>query len=143
MSATVADRMTVERHNPNLELVAQGLANIATPFVGGLPTGAIARTATGIRPGGRTPVTGVMHALTLLGILLVAAPLARDVPLAVLAGILLVVANNVGEWGEIPSLLNLSKGDISVWLVTFGLTVFADLTVAVEAGMILAALLMV
>jgi SulP family sulfate permease len=144
MSATVADRMTGDRHNPNVELVAQGMANIATPLVGGLPaTGALARTATNVRAGGRTPVAGIVHALTLLTILLVAAPLARDVPLAVLAGILLVVAYNMGEWAEIPELLKLSKGDISVWIVTFALTVFADLTVAVEAGMILAALLMV
>jgi SulP family sulfate permease len=144
MSATVADRMTGGRHNPNVELVAQGIANIATPFVGGLPaTGALARTATNVRAGARTPVAGVIHALTLLTILLVAAPLAFDVPLAVLAGILMVVAYNMGEWAEIPSILKLSKGDISVWAVTFFLTVFADLTVAVEAGMILAALLVV
>ena len=144
MSATVADRMTGGRHNPNVELVAQGIANIATPFAGGLPaTGALARTATNVRAGARTPVAGVIHALTLLTILLVAAPLAHDVPLAVLAGILMVVAYNMGEWAEIPALLKLSKGDISVWAVTFSLTVFADLTVAVEAGMILAALLMV
>ena len=144
MSATVADRMTGDRHNPNVELIAQGVANIAAPLVAGLPaTGAIARTATNIRAGGRTPVAGIVHALTLLVILLVAAPLARDVPLAVLSGILLVVAYNMGEWGEIPDLLKLSKGDISVWLATFALTVFADLTVAVEAGMILAALLVV
>ena len=144
MSATVADRMTGGRHNPNVELVAQGIANIATPLVGGLPaTGALARTATNVRAGGRTPVAGIVHALTLLAILLVAAPLARDVPLAALAGILLVVAYNMGEWAEIPQLLKLSKGDISVWIVTLALTVFADLTVAVEAGMILAALLMV
>ena len=144
MSASVADRMTGERHNPNVELVAQGVANMATPFVGGLPaTGAIARTATNIRSGARTPVAGIIHALTLLVVLLLAAPLVRDTPLAVLAGILLVVAYNMGEWGEIRGILKLSKGDISVWLVTFGLTVLADLTVAVEAGMILAALLMV
>ena len=142
MSATVADRMTGDHHNPNVELVAQGIANIAAPLVGGLPaTGAIARTATNIRAGGRTPVAGMIHALTLLAILLVAAPLTRDVPLAALSGILLVVSYNMGEWGEIPSLLKLSKTDISVWLATFALTVFADLTVAVETGMIMAALL--
>ncbi len=144
MSATVADRMIGDRHNPNVELIAQGIANIAAPLVAGLPaTGAIARTATNIRAGGRTPVAGIVHALTLLLVLLVAAPLARDVPLAVLSGILLVVAFNMGQWGEIPDLLKLSRGDISVWLATFALTVFADLTVAVEAGMILAALLVV
>jgi SulP family sulfate permease len=144
MSATVADRMSGDRHDPNVELTAQGIANIASPLVGGLPaTGAIARTATNIRSGARTPVAGIVHALTLLAIVLAAAPLARDVPLAVLAGILLVVAWNMGEWGEIPDILRLSKNDISVWLATFSLTVFADLTVAVEVGMILAALLMI
>ena len=142
MSATVADRMTGDRHNPNVELMAQGIANIASPLVGGLPaTGAIARTATNIRSGARTPVSGMIHALTLLVVLLVAAPLARDVPLAVLAGILFVVAYNMGDWTEVGDILKLSKTDISVWLSTFALTVFADLTVAVETGMILAALL--
>ena len=111
---------------------------------GGLPaTGAIARTATNIRAGAQSPVAGMIHALTLLCILLFAAPLVRHVPLAVLAGILMVVAYNMGEWREIPQLLKLTKTDISVWLVTFALTVFADLTVAVEAGMILAALLFI
>jgi SulP family sulfate permease len=127
-----------------VELTAQGIANIAAPLVGGLPaTGAIARTATNIRSGGKTPVAGIVHALTLLLVLVVAAPLARDVPLSVLAGILLVVAYNMGEWREIPDLLKLSKNDISVWLATFALTVFADLSVAVEVGMMLAALLMI
>lgn len=144
MSATVADRLSGDRHDPNTELTAQGIANIASPLVGGLPaTGAIARTATNIRSGARTPVAGIVHALTLLGVVLVAAPLARGVPLAVLAGILLVVAYNMGEWGEIRDILKLSLNDISVWLVTFALTVFADLTIAVEVGMILAALLMI
>src|SRR5262245_20402592 len=144
MSATVADRMAGDRHDPNVELTAQGIANIASPLVGGLPaTGAIARTATNIRSGARTPVAGVVHALTLLAVLVFAAPLAKDVPLAVLAGILLVVAYNMGEWREIPDILKLSKNDISVWLATFALTVFADLTVAVEVGMILAALLII
>jgi SulP family sulfate permease len=144
MSATVADRMTRDRHDSNMELVAQGLANIVSPLFGGLPaTGAIARTATNIRSGGRTPVAGIVHALTLLAILLVAAPLAGAIPLAVLAAILFVVAWNMGEWREIPQLLRLTKTDISVWLVTFGLTVFADLTVAVEVGMVMAALLFI
>jgi SulP family sulfate permease len=112
--------------------------------VGGLPaTGAIARTATNIRSGARTPIAGIIHALVLLAIVLVAAPLAKDVPLAVLAGILMVVAWNMGEWGEISDILHLSRNDIAVWLVTFTLTVFADLSVAVEVGMILAALLMI
>jgi SulP family sulfate permease len=144
MSAVVADKMSGDRHNSNLELMAQGVANIVSPLVGGLPaTGAIARTATNIRSGARTPVAGMIHALTLLLILLVAAPLAGHIPLAVLAAILMVVAWNMGEWAEIPELLRLTKTDISVWLITFALTVFADLTVAVEVGMVVAALLFI
>jgi sulfate permease, SulP family len=144
MSAMVADRMSGDRHDSNVELVAQGLANIASPLFGGLPaTGAIARTATNIRAGAQTPVAGIIHALTLLVILLVAAPLARHVPLAVLAAILMVVAYNMGDWAEIPELLRLTKTDVAVWLVTFGLTVFADLTQAVGVGMVCAALLFI
>ena len=144
MSAVVADRMTGQRHNSNVELFAQGIANIASPLVGGLPaTGAIARTATNIRSGALTPVAGMLHALTLLAILLFAAPLAARVPMAVLAGILIVVARNMGEWHEIGELWKQGWADRLVWLVTFVLTVFADLTVAVEAGMILAALMFI
>ncbi len=144
MSAVVSDRMSNDHHNPNVELMAQGLANIASPMFGGLPaTGAIARTATNIRAGAQSPVAGIIHAMTLLGVLLFASRLVSYVPMAVLAGILMVVAYNMGEWREIPQLLKLTKTDISVWLVTFALTVFADLTVAVEAGMILAALLFI
>jgi sulfate permease, SulP family len=144
MSAVVSDRMSNDRHNPNVELFGQGVANIFSPLFGGLPaTGAIARTATNIRSGAQSPVAGMIHSLTLLCILLFASPLVRFVPMAVLAGILLVVSYNMGEWLEIPQLLKLTKTDISVWLVTFALTVFADLTVAVEAGMILAALLFI
>ncbi len=144
MSAVVSDRMSNDHHNPNVELIGQGVANIISPMFGGLPaTGAIARTATNIRSGAQSPVAGMIHALTLLCILVFAAPLVSHVPLAVLAGILMVVAYNMGEWREIPQLLKLTKTDISVWLVTFALTVFADLTVAVEAGMILAALLFI
>lgn len=144
MSAVVSDRMSNDKHNPNVELVAQGVANIASPMFGGLPaTGAIARTATNIRSGGQTPVAGMIHAVTLLAVLLFAAPLAKFVPLPVLAAILIVVSYNMGEWREIPEILKLSKSDISVWIVTFLLTVFADLTVAVEAGMILATLLFI
>jgi SulP family sulfate permease len=144
MSAMVADRMSGDRHDSNVELVAQGIANIASPLFGGLPaTGAIARTATNIRSGAQTPVAGVVHALTLVVVLLVAAPLARYVPLAVLAAILLVVAYNMGDWAEIPELLRLTKTDILVWLITFGLTVFADLTQAVGVGMVCAALLFI
>jgi sulfate permease, SulP family len=144
MSAVVSDRMTNDRHNPNVELMAQGVANVFSPMFGGLPaTGAIARTATNIRSGAQSPIAGIIHALTLLCILLFAAPLVSYVPMAALAGILMVVAYNMGEWREIPQLLKLTKTDISIWLVTFALTVFADLTVAVEAGMILAALLFI
>ena len=144
MSAVVADKMTGDRHDPNTELVAQGVANLAAPLVGGLPaTGAIARTATNIRSGARTPVAGMVHALTLLAILLAAAPLARWVPLPTLAAILFVVAYNMGDWAEIPEILKLSKGDIAVWLLTFALTVFADLTLAMQVGMILAGLLFI
>src|SRR5579863_807504 len=144
MSAVVADRMSNDHHNPNVELVAQGVANIVSPMFGGLPaTGAIARTATNIRAGAQTPVAGMIHALTLVCVLFFAAPLASFIPMASLAAILLVVAYNMGEWREIPQLLKLTKTDISIWLVTFALTVFADLTVAVEAGMILAALLFI
>jgi SulP family sulfate permease len=141
MSAVVSDRMSGDKHNPNVELIGQGVANIFSPLFGGLPaTGAIARTATSIRSGAKTPVAGITHALTLLAILLFAAPLAKFIPLSVLAAILFVVAYQMGEWHEIPELLKLSRLDIGTWLLTFGLTVFADLTVAVEAGMILAAL---
>ena len=144
MSAVVADRMSGDRHDSNVELVAQGVANIASPFFGGLPaTGAIARTATNIRSGARTPIAGVVHAATLALIVVVAAPIARFIPLAVLAAILMVVAYNMGDWSEIPELLRLSRADIAVWIVTFALTVFADLTVAVGVGMVLAALLFI
>lgn len=142
LSAVVADGMIGDKHNSNMELFAQGIANFAVPLVGGIPaTGAIARTATNVRAGGRTPVSGLVHALTLLVILLVAAPLARFIPLATLAAILFVVAYNMSEWREVRTILKLSKADITVWLMTFGLTVFADLTIAVEIGMLLAALL--
>ena len=144
MSAVVSDRMSNDRHNPNVELIGQGVANIFSPMFGGLPaTGAIARTATSIRSGAQSPVAGMIHSFTLLCILLFAAPLASYIPMAALAGILMVVSYNMGEWREIPQLLKLTKTDISVWIVTFALTVFADLTVAVEAGMILAALLFI
>ncbi len=144
MSAVVADRMSGDRHNPNVELIAQGVANVVSPLVGGLPaTGAIARTATNIRSGARTPVAGMIHAVTLLVVLLVGADLAGLIPMSVLAAILFVVAWNMGEWHEIPALMKQSWTDVSVWAVTFALTVFADLTVAVEVGMVLAALLFI
>ena len=146
MSAVVADRMfgKGEKHKPNVELIAQGVANFISPLMGGLPaTGAIARTATNIRSGAKSPVAGMVHALTLLAILLFAASLAKFIPLAVLAAILLVVSYNMGEWAEIPELLKLSRLEVACWSATFVLTVFADLTVAVEAGMILAALVFI
>jgi sulfate permease, SulP family len=144
MSAVVSDRLSGDKHNPNTELFGQGVANVISPLFGGLPaTGAIARTATNIRSGAKTPVSGMVHSLTLLVVLMWAAPLANHVPLVVLAAILLVVSYNMGEWREIPHILRLTKTDIWVWALTFFLTVFADLTVAVEFGMILAALLFI
>src|SRR5579863_2004635 len=142
LSAVVADSMSGTKHNSNVELVAQGIANFASPLFGGIPaTGAIARTATNIRAGAKTPVSGVVHAATLLLILLAAAPLARFIPLSTLAAVLFVVSWHMGEWREIGGVLRMSKADIAVWAVTFSLTVVADLTVAVAVGMALAALL--
>jgi len=142
LSAVVADSMTGDRHNSNVELFAQGIANLASPLFGGIPaTGAIARTATNIKSGARTPMSGMIHAFTLLVILLVAAPLARFIPLAALAAILFVVAYNMGEWREIPVILTLGKSPISVWAITLTLTVVADLSIAVSVGLGLAALL--
>ena len=142
LSAVVADTMTGDHHRPDAELLAQGIANVLSPLVGGLPvTGAIARTATGIRSGARSPLTGIVHALTLLAIVLVAAPLARWIPLAALAAILTVVSYNMGEWREIPGIVRTSAADAAVWGVTFALTVFAYLTVAVSVGMGMAAIL--
>lgn len=139
-SAVVSDKMSNDKHNPNVELIAQGVANIFSPLFGGLPaTGAIARTATNVRSGAKSPVAGMIHAITLLAVIVFAAPLVKNLPLAALAGILFMVAYNMGDWAEIPEILKLSKADIAVWVLTLGLTVFADLTVAVEVGMILAA----
>jgi len=139
-SAVVSDKMSHDKHNPNVELVAQGVANIFSPLFGGLPaTGAIARTATNVRSGAKTPVAGMIHALTLLAVILFAAPLVKNLPLAALAGILFMVAYNMGDWAEIPEILKLTTADIAVWILTLSLTVFADLTLAVEVGMILAA----
>jgi sulfate permease, SulP family len=118
LSAVVADSMSGDRHNSNVELLAQGVANLAVPFVGGIPaTATIARTATNIKSGARTPVSGMVHALTLIVILLVAAPLARFIPLATLTAILFVVAYNMSEWREVRTILRLSKADITVWRV--------------------------
>jgi len=141
MSAVVSDKMSGDKHNPNVELMAQGVANIVSPLFGGLPaTGAIARTATNVRAGAKTPVAGMIHALTLLAIILFAAPLVKNVPLSALAAILMMVAYNMGDWEEIPEILKLSAADIAVWLLTLTLTVVTDLTFAVEVGMVLAAL---
>ncbi|MFO0791857.1 MAG: SulP family inorganic anion transporter [Pirellulales bacterium] len=144
LSAVVADNMSGDRHKPDAELFAQGVANLLVPMFGGIPaTGAIARTATNIRSGAASPVAGIVHGLTLLAIVLVAAPLARYIPLPTLSAILMIVAYRMGEWHEIPSILRLSAADRAVWAATFALTVFADLTVAVEVGMLLAALLFI
>jgi SulP family sulfate permease len=144
LSAVVADRMGGDRHNPNTELFAQGVANVVSPLFGGLPaTGALARTATNIRSGARSPVSGMVHALTLLAVLLYGAGLAAYVPLPVLAAILFVVAWNMGEWREIGEIWKQTYTDALVWLVTFTLTVLADLTVAVEVGMVMAALMFI
>jgi len=140
LCARVADNMTDHvRHDPNQELMAQGIANMVVPFFGGIPaTGTIARTVTNIRAGAQTPVAGIVHALALLLVVLVAAPLATHVPLAVLAGILLVVAWNMGEWREFARLKQFNLTYRTILLGTFVLTVVFDLTVAVEVGLMLA-----
>lgn len=140
LSATVADNMIDDRHDPNQELIAQGMANIAAPLFGGFcATGAIARTSTNVRMGGRTPVAGIVHSLTLLLVVLLAAPAARYIPLTVLSAILLVVAWKMGEWGEFRHLRRYRFNYQAVLLATFVLTVIFDLTVAVQAGLVLAA----
>ena len=144
LCAVVADGMIEDRHDSNTELIAQGLANIGSGLFGGLPaTGALARTAANIRCGARTPVAGVIHALTILGIVLVAAPLARHVPLPVLSAVLVVVALNMGEWHNFARLRRWPRSDTLVFLTSFVLTVLVDLTVAVEVGMVLAAVLFI
>lgn len=140
LSAVVADGMTGGRHRSNMELVAQGVANTASALFGGLPaTGAIARTATNVRSGGRTPVSGILHAAFLLVFMLLLAPLMQYVPLAALASILLIVAWNISEVEAFRHTLSAPKGDRLVLLLTFFLTVFFDLTVAIEAGVVVAA----
>jgi SulP family sulfate permease len=142
LSAVVADGMMGGRHKADCELVAQGIANTACALFGGLPaTGAIARTAANVKSGGRTPIAGMVHALVLLLFMLLAAPLAAQVPLATLASVLMVVAWNMSEVGHFRALLSAPRSDVAVLLTTFGLTVFADLTVAVGVGMILASML--
>lgn len=142
LSAVVADGMIGTRHRSDIELVAQGAANIATPFFGGIPvTGAIARTATNIKNGGRTPVAGIVHAITLLLITLFFGQWVARVPLAVLAAILLVVAYHMSEWRTFKAEFSAPKSDLIVLLTTFTLTIVFDLTVAVQVGMVLAAFL--
>jgi sulfate permease, SulP family len=141
LCARVADSMIDDRHDPNQELMAQGVANFISPFFGGMPaTGTIARTSANVRSGARTPVSGMVHAVTLLAIVLLAAPLATHVPLAALAAILLFVAWNMGEWREFTRLQEFALSYHITLLSTFLLTVMVDLTVAVQIGMVLAAL---
>jgi SulP family sulfate permease len=142
LSAVVSDGMIGSRHRSNMELVAQGVANIASPLFGGIPaTGAIARTATNVKNGGRTPVAGITHAVVLLLITLFLGRLAARIPLAVLAAILVVVAYHMSEWRTFRDELHAPKSDVAVLVTTFLLTVIVDLTVAIEVGMVLAAFL--
>ena len=142
LSAVVADGMIGTRHKSNMELVAQGVANIASPLFGGIPaTGAIARTATNIRTGGRTPLAGMTHAITLLLILIFLGRWAAMVPLCALAAILVVVAYHMSEWRSFAGLLRAPRSDLVVLLLTFVLTIFVDLTVAVQVGIVVASLL--
>lgn len=142
LSATVADGAIGDKHDSNTELIAQGIANVVTPIFGGIPaTGAIARTMTNINNGGRTPVAGIVHAVVLLLILLFLGGLTKHIPMACLAGVLVIVAYNMSEWRTFKALLKNSKSDVSVLLTTFLLTVIFDLTIAIEIGLLLAVLL--
>ncbi len=142
LSAVVADGMIGGNHRSNMELIAQGTANIFSSIFGGIPaTGAIARTATNVKNGGRTPIAGIVHALVLLIILLIAGKWASYIPIANLAGILVIVAYNMSEWRNFKSILKGPRGDVAVLLITFFLTVLIDLTVAIEVGIVLAAFL--
>lgn len=142
LSADVADGMTGGRHRSNTELVAQGIANIVTPFLGGFPaTGAIARTATNIKNGARTPVSGIIHAITLLVILLLFSKWTTLIPMSCIAGILIVVAYNMSEGRSFVRILKGSKYDVLILLIAFFLTVFVDLTMAIEVGMVFSAML--
>ena len=141
LSATVADGVTGDKHNSNTELIAQGAANVIVPLFGGIPvTGAIARTMTNINNGGRTPVAGIIHAIVLLLILLFLGPLTKHIPMACLAGVLIIVSYNMSEWRTFRSLMKNPKSDVSVLLVTFFLTVIFDLTIAIEIGLLIAML---
>lgn len=142
LSAVVADGMISGNHRSNTELIGQGIANIITPFFGGIPaTGAIARTATNVKNGGRTPIAGIVHAITLLLIMLFIGKWAKLIPMSCLAGILIVVSYNMSEWRSFRSILKGSVFDIIVLLSTFLLTVLVDLTIAIEIGVVLSALL--
>lgn len=144
LCAVVADGMVDDRHDSNQELMAQGIANVVSPFFGGIAaTGAIARTATNVKCGARTPVAGIIHAVTLMAIILAAAPLAKFIPLATLSAVLVNVALNMGEWHNFSRLPKWPRSDAAVFLTAFGLTVMIDLTVAVEIGMVLAAVLFI
>lgn len=141
LSATVADGVTGDRHNSNTELIAQGAANIIVPIFGGIPvTGAIARTMTNINNGGRSPIAGIIHAVVLLLILLFLGPLTKHIPMACLAGVLIIVSYNMSEWRTFRSLMKNPKSDVSVLLATFFLTVIFDLTIAIEIGLLIAML---
>ena len=142
LSAMVADGVIGDKHNSNTELIAQGVANVVTPFFGGIPaTGAIARTMANINNGGRTPVAGMVHAVVLLLVLLCFGPLVGMIPMACLAGVLIIVSYNMSGWREIVTLSKAPKSDVIVMLVTFILTVIFDLTIAIEIGLLLAVIL--
>ena len=142
LSAAVADGVIGDHHNSNTELVAQGVANLASPIFGGIPaTGAIARTMTNINNGGRTPIAGIVHAVVLLLIFLFLMPLAKYIPMACLAGVLVVVSYGMSGWRSFLALMNNPKSDVTVLLITFFLTIIFDLTVAIEVGLIIACLL--
>ena len=144
LSATVADGVISDKHDSNMELIAQGVANLATPIFGGIPaTGAIARTMTNINNGGRTPVAGIIHAIVLLLILLVLMPFAEYIPMAALAAVLVIVSYNMSGWRTFKGLLKNPKSDVTVLLVTFFLTVIFDLTIAIEIGLIIACALFI
>lgn len=142
LSATVADGIIGDKHNSNQELIGQGIANLVSPLVGGIPaTGAIARTMTNINNGGRTPIAGIIHAIMLLLIFLFLMPLAQYIPMACLAGVLVIVSYNMSEWRSFKALMRNPKSDVGVLLVTFLLTVIFDLTIAIEVGLLIACLL--
>ena len=142
LSATVADGVTGDKHDSNTELIAQGTANLITPLFGGIPaTGAIARTMTNINNGGKTPVAGIIHAIVLLLILLFLMPLAQYIPMACLAGVLVIVSYNMSEWRTFKALLKNPKSDVTVLLISFFLTIIFDLTIAIEVGLVIACIL--